>query len=1014
MVRGSTDPGDLDLPTGLDLADDAAVLGDGVVWLAKTWARDDVRDAINLASPTLAAHVDRLLDRSGATTIKDIRRAVTSVAGYLLRWQGRATPFGVFAGVALAALGPTSVAVGRRHRTIARADSEWLAAIVDRLEQHPELRRQLMVVADNTGVARDGRFHTARRADVGAGTAVPLRETSVRYTAPVAAALTLAAVPLRLNALAAELAARFPNARPEQIGVVVDTLVASRSLITSLRPPMTAVDALTHVIESASAAGGRQLGEVAPLLHELDTVRDFLDDHNALTEPAQAYAMRTSIGRHMRRLAPSRSPVLAVDTRLDAKIQIPERVVAETVKAADVLLRLSTKPFGSTAWQDYRSRFRATYGQGTLVPVRDLVADSGLGYPTGYLGAPRAHPSWRAITERDAVFLALVQRAALDGQDEIALTDADVQALTVGNPADVIAPPRIEIGVSVYAASPAALDRGDFQLKLVASPGLPTSMAGRFAYLFDSADRAALVAACAPTAHDGETVAVQLSFPARRPHNENVTRVGQLLPDVVALAEHPTGDPISLDDLAVTADTDQMYLVQVSTGRRVIPHIPHALDTVVQSPPLARFLAEVADARTAVLGPLDVGAARTLPYLPRIRYGRTVLSAARWLLNATDLSAAASSGWDEALVEWRRRWRAPERVILCHGELRQPLDLARRLDRALLRSRLALAARLELREDAAPADQNWIGRTAELLIPMDAVVPPKRPLPHLTPPGRRYLPGDSAVVHARLAGNPARFDAIIEHLPGLVASLGPAVERWWIRRRRDLVRLEADQHLTVTLRLSAPEHYPAAAAGLAAFAANLAARGLPGELTLGAYHDQPGRYGYDAAFAAAEEVFAADTACVIAQITTADTTGIPAQALAAVSMAQIAADFAADTPTGYAALLHHLPQQTGPLDRTLHEHTLKLADSALTQAGTRQPPLRLLEAPIVDAWQTRGSALRRYFNLLTGQREPATVLPTLLRDHHVRALGIDPGFEQTTNRLVRAAVLLFLARSARP
>ncbi|WP_027346389.1 lantibiotic dehydratase [Hamadaea tsunoensis] len=1010
MLRASTDPGDLDVPCGMDLADDAAVRAEGLAWLAKTWARDDVRDSITLASSTLAASVDRLLARSAAT-VKDLRRAVTSVAGYLLRWQGRATPFGVFAGVALASVGPTEVTIGRRHRTIARADSEWLAAIIDRLERHPQLRRQLMVVADNTSVIRDGRVHTARRADIDAGTAVPLREASVRYTAPVAAALTLATAPIQVDALAAQLAARFPAASAEQIAGVVDTLVANGSLITSLRAPVTDVDALRHVIDAATAAGGRQLADVAPLLGELDTVRDILDDHNTLTEPAQAYTVRASAARHMRRIFAGRTPVLAVDTRLDATARIPEHVLTEAVRAADVLLRLSTKPFGSTAWQDYRSRFRATYGQGALVPVRELVADSGLGLPTGYLGAPRAHPSWRAITERDAVFLALVQRAALDELDEIALTDDDVTALTVGDPADVIAPPRIEIGVSVYAASSAALDRRDFQLQLAASPPLPTSMAGRFAYLFDDADRARLVAACTAPMQDSAAVAVQLSFPPRRPHNENVTRTGRLLPDIVALAEHPTGDPMGLDDLAVTADADQMYLVQISTGRRVIPHIPHALDTMVQSPPLARFLAEVADARTAIVGPLDVGAARTLPYLPRVRYGRTVLSAARWLLSAADLPGPASSGWDEALAVWRQRWRAPQHVVLCHGELRQPLDLTRRLDRALLRSRLAKTDRVELREDAMPTDQGWIGRPAELLIPMVPVAPAPRPLPPITPAGRRYLPGDSDVVHARLAGNPARFDAVIAHLPALVASLGPAVSRWWIRRRRDLVRLDADQHFTVTLRLSSPEHFATAAAGLAAFADTMARRGLPGGLTLVPYHDQLGRYGHDAALTAAEEVFAADTACVIAQIAAADTSGIPAQALAAVSMLWIAAGFAADPPAGYATLVRLLPQQTGPLDRALHEHTLQLADSTIGPAETRSSPRPAGTDKVLDTWRDRSVVLRRYFDAVAAQRDPATVLPTLLRDHHIRALGIDPGFEQTTDRLVRAAALRCLARS---
>src|SRR5262249_55413353 len=176
-----------------------------------------------------------------------------------------------------------------------------------------------------------------------------------------------------------------------------------------------------------------------------------------------------------------------------------------------------------------------------------------------------------------------------------------------------------------------------------------------------------------------------------------------------SLSEHPDGDVISVDDLAVTADADQLYLVRRSTGQRVIPQIPHALDTTVQTPPLARFLAEVADARSAVFGPLDLGAAgRILPYTPRIRYRRTILAAARWLLSTEDLtnpttaapltpgeaSRQANERWDEALRAWRQRWRVPARVVACHGELCLPLDLDQPLDTALLRSRLARAGQL--------------------------------------------------------------------------------------------------------------------------------------------------------------------------------------------------------------------------------------------------------------------------------------------------------------------------------
>ena len=129
------------------------------------------------------------------------------------------------------------------------------------------------------------------------------------------------------------------------------------------------------------------------------------------------------------------------------------------------------------------------------------------------------------------------------------------------------------------------------------------------------------------SAEPGEDVlTVQLSFPPRLPQSGNVVRIAPLVSDLLPLGEHPaSGNAIRIDDLAVTADAVQMYLVHLPTGRRVTAFIPHALDLPRHTPPLARFIAEVAEARSAAFGPFDLGATRVLPYVPRIRYKRTIL-----------------------------------------------------------------------------------------------------------------------------------------------------------------------------------------------------------------------------------------------------------------------------------------------------------------------------------------------------------------------------------------------------
>lgn len=1018
LVRATTDPGDLDPPTHLNLSDPAEVEREGRAWLAKVWARSEVREALRFASLALGARIDQLLDDSAEPhSAKELRHAIVSVASYLLRWQRRATPFGMFAAVGTAAIGPAMADVGAGHRAVVRADAEWLTTLIDQLERHPHLRPQLTVVADSARIVRDGRVIVHQRADVGASAPGPLRESSVRLNRPVQFALAAAGSPIRFDALAAQMAARFSSASPDRISALLHGLVEGGFLITSLRPSMTTDDALSHLVCALRAAGGEDLADVAALLRELDEISARLACHNSARERERATQIRKAVVARMTALVSCPGHVLAADMRLDARIAVPERVLTEAALAASVLLRVTTQPFGSAAWLDYHARFRARYGPGALVPVRELVADSGLGYPTGYLGAPRARPAWRMLTERDTALTALVQQATLNGTTEIELTDADIEALTVGQHSDIVSPQRVELGVAVYAASTAAIDRGKFQLRVTAAPRTATSMAGRFSHLLDGADRARLaatyIAEPGNSARD-EVLAVQLSFPPRRVHNENVVRVPPLLPAVVSLSEHP--DPahpdlgvIDVDDLAVTADADQMYLVQRSTGRRVIPRIPHTLDATVQSPPLARFIAEVADARSAVFRGFDLGATRSLPYVPRIRYRRTVLVAARWILTAPDLRGQpAGEGAEDALRSWRQRWRVPARIVLCHGELRLPLDLDQDLDRVLLRAQVERAGRIELHEDGPPDGQGWIGRPAELLIPMTAITPPSRPLPATAAPGAVLRPGDSEVLHAQLVGNPARFDEILTaHLPRLADDLGGLVGTWWVRRHRDMVRPETDQHLAVFLRLTNPGRYGPVAAKLAAFAADLETRGLPCQLTLASHPQHLARYGDGPALAAAERVFAADTVAAIAQLATAQASGIPAQALAAASMAHLAASFAPDAQTGYRALVGCLRQEHGPVDRTLRDRALGLADPGEGYRAARALPGG--EA-VAAAWSARDTALTAYHRALAQQqREPSAVLRTLLHEHHVRAVGVDPTFEKETGRLARAAALRRLA-----
>jgi thiopeptide-type bacteriocin biosynthesis protein len=1006
LVRSTTDPGDLDVPADLNLDVPEAVQAEGRAWLAKTWAREEVRQAVAAASPVLAARVTWLLASPGHTSTRDTRRVIISLASYLLRWQRRVTPFGLFAGVLPATAGPARAVIGTAHQAVARPAPQWISALARQLSRDPELREQLSVTANALSAVRDGRLILACRGTPEARTPGPAREASVRWTRPVQAAMEVSASSVSLGVLAERLAARFPAATSQAIRGLLDQLAGEGFLSTSLHPPQTADDPLGFLLARLRAASEGQARGIAPVLRELDEISAHISGHNTCTSPADAARLRTAISARMTALSPCSGPALAVDIRLDGTVTLPSQVLDEAAAAAGVLLRLTTRPFGLVSWVEYQAKFKARYGPGTLVPVQDLVGGSGLGYPDGYLGAPPPRPAWRLLTERDAALLTMIQRAALDGRDEISLTAADIAALTTGDHGTVIAPPRCEIAFAVHASSAAAIDAGDFELRVTGVARSPGSLAGRFLHLLTAGERAAITETFQPG--DADALAVQISFPPLLPRTEHMTRVAPVTGTVLHLGEHPGGgNVVSFDDLAVTADAADMHLVHVPTGKRVIPYIPHALEMTTHTPPLARFIAEVAGGRCAELRPLDFGAARVLPYVPRIRYCKTILSAARWHLDRATLAAAPGASRDERLAAWREAWHVPARVILWHSEQRLPLDLNAALDRQLLHNHLDRHSRADLHEDSPPGANRWLGRPAEILIPMTLTTPAPRPLPPTARLGAVHRPGGGSVACAQLTGNPARFDDLIVAMAAGLNGLG---WRWWLRRYRDMIHPEAPQHVTVYLRLASPDDFGSAAAALAAIAAGLEERGLPGTLSFTPYYEQPGRYGHGDALAAAEDVWVADTTAAVAQLAMA-AAGTPGQSVAAASMTQIAAAFSPAPATGYQALVRCLDQGTGPLDRSLRDLACSLTDPSGGFAALRALPGGNAAA---RAWARRDTALAGYREQLHAQRDPGTVLRTLLHEHHMRALGLDPAFEKQTGRLARAAALTRLALAGRP
>jgi thiopeptide-type bacteriocin biosynthesis protein len=986
-------------------------------WLNRISRDAGLVAAVEVASPALAARVEQLRVTPDPCP-RALRRATLSILRYVLRATSRATPFGLFAGVAPLHAGESShVVLGAEHKVVARVDHRWIGGVGRRLQGSPGLAGRWAVAVDGRVVTRGGRLVLPSRPSQSAterGSDTDTAEVSAQLSAPVAAVLRYAATPIVLDDLRDRLIGQFPTASAGSVSQLLSGLVAQGFLVTALQPPMTTADPLSHLIGTAASTGADQDPAAAPILADLRSITDLLSRHDAnqLDLPTRRELRADAVSR-MRAVAGGENP-LGFDLRVDAQVTIPHEVTTEAAAAAAALVRLAPDLAGSAQWRDYHRRFLDRYGIGAVVPLAELLhSGSGLGYPAGYRGTTLAVPPVDSESRRRRAELLtrLAHTAAWNRQREVELTTHDLTGLA--GDSDVVPQPHTELRVEVHAPTRAALDQGQFRLVVVGASRAVGTVTGRFLDLLDppDLDRVAHVHRELPTATAG-AARTQLSGPPLVAAAGTVSRQPAILPSTATVGGHPPAGTLLPGDLAVSGDSTGLYLLVAGTGQPVEPALFSALELVRCADPMLRFLTEISTALCTPCSPFAWDRPlQGLPFLPRVRYGRSVLAPARWTVRTDDLDGKTG------LSTWRQRWHVPDRVLLSQHDQRLRLDLTEPAHQHLLHDTLTRRRHVTLTEAAAADAFGWIDNHAhELVLPLattHAARHPARPRPTSTPFIRqpRHTPGASEWLYARLGCHPHHQTTVLtEYLPLLLDRLGAATDQPVHTRSAWFLRCtEPDHHLRLRVRLAAPHHFGTAAGALAAWAGRLADAGLLGDLQLDTYRPEAGRFGHGDTLRAAEDVFATDSAAALAQLAHPAISNLSGAdpALTAASFLDLVTAFSPTPHDGRQWLITHAPRTlAAPPDRPLRTRALDLA----------HPPHHALAAlpggrHVLTAWERRRSALTTYrAALLTAGVDPQIVLADLLHLHHARIAGPHLDRESTCLHLARTAALRQLAQ----
>jgi lantibiotic biosynthesis protein len=271
---------------------------------------------------------------------------------------------------------------------------------------------------------------------------------------------------------------------------LVEGLWRQTLLLTDLRPPLTDTNPAAYIVHRL-----RDVPAAADILEQLRTLLSGMAEWDRLPIEKAASAYHGLVMQPDGE-EPAAADASQVDMALTLEGSDLTRAVArEAVRAAELLLRITSLPAGLPYLDGYRRLFVTRYGAEREVPILELLDPNfGLGPPSpqfhgdGYGGDPRK-AAVRQQTLYDLAINALRERNLVVELDEKIL--ARLESWT---PSSLTASASLDLSLFVVAASAADVDAGRFQV--VVGPNLGASAAGRnlgrFAPLLEEKAAAAL------------------------------------------------------------------------------------------------------------------------------------------------------------------------------------------------------------------------------------------------------------------------------------------------------------------------------------------------------------------------------------------------------------------------------------------------------------------------------------------------------------------------------------------
>jgi len=661
-----------------------------------------------------------------------------SLYKYFLRMSYRCTPFGMFSGVSSGVVGEqTSFKLSSQHTYIkhTRPDNHFINVFIHKVLSDEAIKKTTSWFSNNTAYQSGNsiRYVEYRLANNQRTHHLAKVESSIYLNA----ILTSAKHGATIHELTSTLVAL--EISEDEATAFIDELIDSRLLLSELEPVVTGQEPYLRVL--AILEKYERGKPYTTFLKKIIEQINYID-----TQPPG-----TEIDRYQEVLKLVKEWDNAYDPKLIfqsdlckpvVEMQVSTCVLDEIQNAISFLAILNGAPVHSNL-NKFKEEFSKRYEDAEISLLEVLDTEAGIGYPAGAHANNDQSPLLNGLYFQtklpvaeykvmlwQKVLMNEYQQCIAQGKIELEVTDAlfsvDNKIFDSSRLADSL------YTICSLLGTKEELQSDNFSIDYRGSSGpSAANLLGRFCYL-DS---------------DVESITKQLIQQEEKIHPDKIfaevvhlaqARVGNVLirPSfrkyeipILTFAGVDEEHTIVLSDILVTIQSNKIVLRSKKLGKEIVPRNTTAHNYSSDTVPYYYFLCDLQQQESNARLSWDWSLLNEFKFLPRVKYGRVILSKARWVIDEKDVSVITKQielDFKNELDKYRKNNQLPQWVVLSQGDNQLPLDLEDDLCLNILRQELIRNKRVVL-EESLFNENNLVmegpeGRfTNEIIIPWSKI-----------------------------------------------------------------------------------------------------------------------------------------------------------------------------------------------------------------------------------------------------------------------------------------------------